>query len=265
MYIPRNMRKEIEFIRSSVAESVKLSSLPDECSYLMSHFEYDLPIMRSFLTVDKVTSRIPDQEVSILDWGCGYGDMAYILKNRRPRANITCYDVHDAPSRRVLLERSGLPYIVASHEVELPFKDCSFDYALAIGVLEHVPNESGSLEELHRVLKPGGQLLLFFAPNRWSYTEAIMRKMGKPAHERTYTRRELRCLVASKGFYVESVTYDYLLPIMLTSLPKQIKRLYSWLGNVVLPLDAMGAKIPGLNSVCSNLALAGRKLASKGA
>ena len=260
MYIPQCKRKEIHFIRDAVKESLRLADSSDECNYLLSHFEYDLPIMRSFLTVDKITSHIPDQEVSILDWGCGYGDMAYILKNRRPRADITCCDIHDTRSQRVLMELSGLAYTVATHEVELPFQGCSFDYVLAVGVLEHVPNESGSLEELYRVLKPGGQLFIFFAPNRWSYTEAMMRKLGKPAHERLYTRRELRSLVASKGFCVESVAYEYLLPIMLTSLPKQIKRLYSWLGNVVLPLDAIGAKVPGLNSVCSNLTLSARRL-----
>jgi SAM-dependent methyltransferase len=39
---------------------------------------------------------------------------------------------------------------------KLPFKDCKFDYVFSIYVLEHVPNPELAIEEMYRVLKPGG-------------------------------------------------------------------------------------------------------------
>ena len=48
----------------------------------------------------------------------------------------------------------------------LPFADGSFDAALNVVVLEHVRNPLRALQELNRVLRPGGQLLLV-TPQEW--------------------------------------------------------------------------------------------------
>lgn len=42
----------------------------------------------------------------------------------------------------------------------LPFDDARFDVVLSTQTLEHVPDPQGSAREMHRVLKPGGVLLL---------------------------------------------------------------------------------------------------------
>lgn len=43
---------------------------------------------------------------------------------------------------------------------DLPFKDASFDWILCNHVLEHIPNDTKAMQELFRVLKPGGKALL---------------------------------------------------------------------------------------------------------
>lgn len=47
----------------------------------------------------------------------------------------------------------------------LPFPDCSFDAILSHEVLEHVQDDRLAVEEMARVLRPGGRILLF-VPNR---------------------------------------------------------------------------------------------------
>jgi len=47
----------------------------------------------------------------------------------------------------------------------MEFESASFDLALLNEVLEHVPNEIRALQEIHRVLKPKG-ILIIFSPNR---------------------------------------------------------------------------------------------------
>jgi ubiquinone/menaquinone biosynthesis C-methylase UbiE len=49
--------------------------------------------------------------------------------------------------------------LVANGE-ELPFQDSSFDIVTAMGVLHHTPNIDKAIEEIYRVLKPGGKIVL---------------------------------------------------------------------------------------------------------
>jgi SAM-dependent methyltransferase len=53
-------------------------------------------------------------------------------------------------------ERDGLSVVVADCEQRLPWEDNSFDRVLAIHVLEHLYNLPVTLEEIARVLRPGG-------------------------------------------------------------------------------------------------------------
>lgn len=79
---------------------------------------------------------------------------------------------------------------IVSNITNMPVPDASFDAVLCTEVLEHVPDPVAALEEFHRVLKPGGSLLLtapfcsltHFAPyhysaglNRYWYEEHLGR------------------------------------------------------------------------------------------
>jgi SAM-dependent methyltransferase len=84
----------------------------------------------------------------VLDAGCGEG---VLVDEYSGRLNIEGLDANYS-SERV---RSG-------SLTALPFADATFDRALCLDVLEHLTFEDqpGALAELHRVLRPGGQLLV---------------------------------------------------------------------------------------------------------
>jgi SAM-dependent methyltransferase len=65
--------------------------------------------------------------------------------------------------------------------------DNSFDFAVSFQVIEHIKDDLGFLKEIHRVLKPGGQLLLS-TPNR------PMSLTRNPWHIREYLPEELEML-----------------------------------------------------------------------
>ncbi len=54
--------------------------------------------------------------------------------------------------------------------LHLPFRDCSFATVLCAQVLEHVPEPGQVLDEVRRVLQPGGHLILT-APHIWGIHE----------------------------------------------------------------------------------------------
>jgi hypothetical protein len=70
-------------------------------------------------------------------------------------------------------------------------------------VLEHAALDYESLKELHRVLLPGGVLVITYLPNRWSSEEWVRRVIRKrDYHRRLYGLNETRRLLLHSGFEV---------------------------------------------------------------
>ncbi len=66
-----------------------------------------------------------------------------------------------------------------------------------------------SLKELHRVLKPGGVLVISYLPNRWSVAEWLRRNVTRTDfHYRLYGRSEVRRLLLHSGFQVLNSRYQ---------------------------------------------------------
>jgi len=111
---------------------------------------------------------------SVLDAGCGYGDITLGLSNRYKITGVDPYNkcIEDANSTRKSLE---LPcnFIQASAE-KLCFKNDVFDLVISYNVLEHVDHQKEMIKEFSRVLNPGGVLFLC-VPNRYWILESHYR------------------------------------------------------------------------------------------
>ena len=110
-------------------------------------------------------------EAKILDFGCGAGEL--VTAGRAAGLDMIGVDAFYGGSQaRQEAERAGrLGTIV--HEIRegrIPFPGGTFDLIVNNQVLEHVEDLSAELGELHRVLKPGGQLLSIF-PSRDVFRE----------------------------------------------------------------------------------------------
>jgi ubiquinone/menaquinone biosynthesis C-methylase UbiE len=106
---------------------------------------------------DYLLARVAPGE-RVLDVGCGEGAFAAALDDHG--AAVVAVDVAAEPLRRAAARFPGLDLRLVPVAGPLPFDDESFDVAWAGEVLEHVVDVVGLLDELHRVLRPGGRLLV---------------------------------------------------------------------------------------------------------
>jgi SAM-dependent methyltransferase len=112
-----------------------------------------------------------------LDCGCAEGGYTQALLDYGAERTVGVDVESDRIEEARSVRQGNLAFEVAGAE-ELPFDDSSFDGVFLNEVLEHVQSESQALEEVKRVLRPGGQLALF-SPNRWFPLEGHGIRAGK--------------------------------------------------------------------------------------
>ena len=122
-----------------------------------AHFDPDqLPICPDEL--DLLAELVPLQAQNTIELGCGSARLASALLERWPLCHVTGLEV-DAVQHAKNLARPqpGLIFVAAGAQA-VPFPDASFDLALMLKSLHHVPMESmdTALAEVARVLRPGG-------------------------------------------------------------------------------------------------------------
>ncbi|HLY28038.1 MAG TPA: methyltransferase domain-containing protein [Aggregatilineales bacterium] len=141
-----------------------------------------------------------------LDVGCGSSRIIQAL----PDGSVAL----DILIRKLRYARKFKTWRLQASGFHLPVGDASFLCVLCSQVIEHVPKESPILNELCRVLAPGGRLVLGtpdYANWEWRLIEAIYARVLPSAyadeHIAHYTRRELINLFAARGYTLESVNY----------------------------------------------------------
>ena len=193
-----------------------------------------------------------------LDWGAGYGQITWLLKNRG--INATGYNIEEREHVDTIAELAQLPMVCHKDPVKLPFENGSFAGVSSCGVLEHVSDPDGSLKEIHRILKPGGYFYLFMLPQKTSWVEKLSEWRGCSVHPVRYTVAETEQLLRENGFVVEKLWKFNLVPKNLTGLPHRAKRLYGRFYRFLYPLDEMLSKIPLLNLLSGVIEGVARKI-----
>jgi SAM-dependent methyltransferase len=148
--------------------------------------------------------------IQILDAGCGSGRNMIELAEF---GEVTGLELAEA-SVEAARER-GVGEVVAGSVDEMPFADDSFDLAVSLDVIEHLPDENQSLSELRRVVKPGGMLVVTVPAYRWLWSDHDIVNH----HYRRYTRAMLEQAAARAGWQTLSSTYfnGFLLPAAIAA------------------------------------------------
>ena len=176
----------------------------------------------------------PLQGKRVLDVGCGDG--AYALAAARQGAHVVGVDASlpmiEAARARAHEAALNVEFKQAD-AAALPFEDGRFDVVLAVTVLCFVPDTAAALQEMARVLAPGGRLVLGEL-GRWNAWAALRRLLAWRGSvlwrgARFRTARELRALVRGAGLAVEQVRGAVFYP-PLAGAARLMAPVDSWLG-----------------------------------
>jgi ubiquinone/menaquinone biosynthesis C-methylase UbiE len=168
-----------------------------------------------------VFNLLPSVEGRLLDLGCGDGDFLFMAKDKFEE----CYGV-DVSSMRIrrakcrsknMQGEKSLHFHRCDVDDRLPFSESFFDVVTCIAVLEHVFNPPNVVEEVCRVLRPGGIFIVQVPNIAWlpSRFQLLVGKLPTTGgvylgsdweHLHNFTKSTLCHLLTGKGFKIQSIS-----------------------------------------------------------
>jgi SAM-dependent methyltransferase len=155
----------------------------------------------------------------ILDAGCGTGSAAagFLVEY----GQVTGFDI--APIALGYCKLRRLKCLARASAVSIPFCSSHFDLVTSFDVLsdKSVSDDLAALREFHRVLVPGGRVLLRLPAQKWlrgQHDQAV-------DTSRRYSGREISEMLKSNGFKVQLISYANMLLFPLIVIKRWSERL----------------------------------------
>jgi SAM-dependent methyltransferase len=150
----------------------------------------------------------PAPAPAVLDYGAGEGKHLRLIRTARPHARLYGVDV------RAPRETPDFEFHLSDPVGPLPFATDTFDVVVSNDVLEHVASLDASLDEIARVLRPGGRFVGFVPMEGGASPHAFFRLFDPDLyrdtkdHHHAYTRRDLVARLRRR-FDVAAFRYSY--------------------------------------------------------
>ncbi len=170
--------------------------------------------------IDLLINNIPNEEIQLLDVGCGNGIVAKEILRQRPKVKIVGLDISSsAISEAKKLNPESVFYEIGNDGL-FPVKNNSVDFIFCSEVIEHIYDTSTFMTEINRVIKPRGKILLT-TPYHNVIKNILIALFGferhyNPAseHIRFYTKNSLLRVFKDYSFEPEKIFfYGQLFPI----------------------------------------------------
>lgn len=152
---------------------------------------------------------------NILEIGSGLGTYSTLIVNNFPNSLITLSDI--SSSYIANLEQQFTKKNILVAKLDLNNKNDfekigynKFDSIMAINILEHVKNDEFALQELYKMLKKNGTLVILVPSHKLLYN-IIDESIG---HWRRYSKKELEKKIKKNNFKIEKLYFFNILGII---------------------------------------------------
>jgi ubiquinone/menaquinone biosynthesis C-methylase UbiE len=161
------------------------------------------PLLRRLRIRQVLPTLLRHPDCSLLDIGCGWE--AKLLTAVEPHVGRGVGIDFKAPQ----LNTKKISTVAATLTDKLPFPDNEFDVVTLLAVLEHLAAPRALVEEIARVLRPGGEVVLTVPSQAakpvlefLSFKLRIVSRAEILDHKAYYTRGSLRELFAGSGLSI---------------------------------------------------------------
>ncbi len=188
----------------------------------------------------------------VVDVGCGAGSVAKAVKRARPDLEVFGCDLSEsALAAAAKPTPEGVEFRLATAE-RLPFADGDMDFVWIFDVLEHVEAPEAVLEEIFRVLRPGGgfHIVLPLEAQPWTLYRLVgcgarwTAKVRHGGHIQLFSASRFESMAAACGLPVVETRWSYHVLLQVLDLVY-----FSWLdlrGPVSGSVEDMASSRPGV-------------------
>lgn len=152
---------------------------------------FKIPTVQTFLAeVDKTFNSIGDK--AVLDVGCGNGTTSILMALKG--AKVIGFDINPLAIRycyenlKIVKENIDIKFFVWDAQEKLPIGQRTVDFILCNQVIEHIPDYEKALDEMVRLLKCDGKILIT-TPN------SITHKIIHEHHSHSFSRDGLKKII----------------------------------------------------------------------
>lgn len=155
---------------------------------------------------------------ALLNVGCSDGTFERMLSARFRR--IVGVDINPAEIEAAKANAPKNASFVVADAQKLPFDSGAFDVVVCSEVLEHIENDLKAVDEMLRVLKQGGRLVLTVPQKNYPFTydpvNAVLEFLAGRhlplgvwgyGDERVYTEASIRALLEKAGFKLKKMRF----------------------------------------------------------
>lgn len=157
------------------------------------------------LLQETLKSRPEYSKLALLDIGCGTGaNLPMLAHTVGDAGRVSALDYSPLALQFARNHLGDLPVdLLLGDATRLPFEDGQFDLVTMLDVLEHVEDDKAALQEIHRILKPGGAFVLSVPAYQklWSAHDEALH------HFRRYEYSGLRRILHTNGFQVWRLSF----------------------------------------------------------
>ena len=166
----------------------------------------------------------------VLDFGAGIGNSVPYVRKHLPQVDLTCLDLSHRSLEVAEKRFPNMAQYVRFDGASIPFPNDHFDIAYAMCVFHHIEHadHAALLEEMRRVVRPGGSLFIFEHNPFNPLTVRVVNNCAFDENAHLIRGREMKRRLLTAGFSNATTRYRVFFPRILRAL-RPLEAVLGWL------------------------------------